>query len=67
LVAKQHVIFYRKLTLIHDLCKNNDYLVNQLSNLRTLYEEFDEKIFVNIDWHNSAKGRSTDLPRIEGS
>jgi hypothetical protein len=66
-LTKQQVIFCHKLALIHDLSKTSDSLVNQLSDLRTFYEDIDEKISEYIDWQDSAQGRSSDLPRIEES
>lgn len=67
LLAKQQVIFCHKLTLIHDLCKTSDSLVNQLSKLRTFCEEVDDKISEHIDWKDSVEGRPVDIPQIEES
>ena len=62
LLTKQQAIFYHKLALIHDFSNTNDSLVNQMFDLRTFYEEINEKISECIDCQDSAQGRLADLP-----
>jgi len=43
LLVQQHITFYQKLAILHDLCQTTNTLVNQFSDLRTYFEEFRRK------------------------
>jgi len=59
--------FCKKLKLINDLYKTNDSLIDQMFELRTYYEDINNKISDFIIWQDNTKGMKANLPRIQDS
>lgn len=57
LLAQQHVVFCQKMTIINDVCNKRDSLMNQSANLRTNFDDIDDKITECITWQDSAESR----------
>jgi len=53
--------------IINDLCKNSDSLTDQMSKLRTYYEDINNKISNFITWKDTSNGIKDNLPKIQES
>lgn len=66
-LSKQPTTFYHKINQVQELVKTDDQLVTQISDLRTYYDDIDDKVSKYIDWQDIAQGRAVDLPCLEES
>ena len=66
LLVTQKTIFYQNYNQIQEKVKTSDQLVTQISNLKTYYEEIDDKVSKYIDWQDTAQGSVKQVNPLRG-